>query len=481
MDTNEHARQLRDFAEYKQIHPDFFTQEQTPEEQLNYFKKMKAQLKRGDAENKESRKKGFQNLDRAVESKAKDKAERAAREEIEQEADRILREGDPINYVKEQFSKIHIGDDTIFAGLAASIGSQLCCNTEGIQPGLTGESGKGKTDACRAFFHLLPEKYKLSGSFSDMSLFYHLKQPGTVLFFDDAANLREKIQDIIKQSTSAFQEKYIHRTIDKSGNARELPLPPRLVYWITSVGGNYEMQFLNRQMNLSVDDTTNQDELVIKSTLERYKEGNFRFTESKEVLICRAIIENLKDHPPVNVKIPFADRIEYQDKRNRRNHPMLLDTICAFAAIRQYQRDRDQDGAILATPDDFDITKKLWNGIGKEQIGKLSKDDLRTLTCIIEHGDKSYDGTYTIARQIAMSILKFPSKKLHNIIHGKEGVGGLREKVEGFELVKGSKTVTSDYGNKMVHCDELQYSGTLDIFGQYQDVVWLTENKNKEI
>jgi hypothetical protein len=466
---------IRELKEYEQRHPDFFTQEQTPEEKLNYFKKMKAQLRMGDAESKENRKKGFQNLDRAVESKVKDKAERAEREEIEQGADLILREGDPVAYLKEEFLKIHIGDDTIFLGLAASIGSQLCRNTEGIQPGLTGESGKGKTDSCRAFFHLLPEKYKMGGSFSDMSLFHHLKQPGTVLFFDDAANLREKITDIIKQSTSAFQEPYIHRTIDKSGNAKELPLPPRLVYWITSVGGNFEMQFLNRQMNLSVDDTTNQDELVIKSTGERYKAGNFRFRESKNILICRAIVENLKDQPPVNVKIPFADRIEYQDKRNRRNLPMLLDTICAFAAIRRYQREIDQDGAILATPADFDIAKKLWNGIGKEQIGKLSKDDLRVLTCIKEHGDKSCDGTYSIARQTAMSILKFPSKKLHNIIHGKEGVGGLREKVEGFELVKGSKTVVSNFGNKMVHCDELQYSGALDIFGQYQDVVWLTE------
>lgn len=366
--------------------------------------------------------------------------------------------------------------------MLASIGSQLCSNTEGIQPGLTGESGKGKTDSCRAFYHLLPEKYTLRGSFSDMSLFYHLKNPGTILFFDDAAHLKEKIKDIIKQSTSAFQEPFIHRTIDKTGNAKELPLPPRLVYWITSVGGNFEMQFLNRQMNLSVDDSINQDELVTKSTLERYKAGVSRFEVSKEVLICRAIIENLKDQAPVNVKIPFADRIEYQDKRNRRNHPMLLDTICAFAAIRQYQRQRDPDGAILAAPGDFDIAKTLWNGIGREQIGKLSKDDLRVITCIIEHGDKSCDGTYSIARRKVMSILKFPSKKLHNLIHGIEGTGGLKEKVEGFEVVQGSKTAeTRDGEKRTVLYDELQYSGSLDLFGEYQDVVWLTKNENMEI
>ena len=462
------------FEEYKKKNPEFFPEGTPLKKQYAYFEKIQKRRE----EEKEQKKDNFHKLDRAIDKKDKEKAERAEREEIEQEADRILRSGDPIDFLKEQFSKIHIGDDTIFTGLLASIGSQLCSNTEGIQPGLTGESGKGKTDSCRAFFHLLPEKYKIMGSFSDMSLFYHLKQQGTVLFFDDAAHLKEKLQDIIKQSTSAFQEPFIHRTIDKQGNARELPLPSRLVYWITTVGGNFEMQFLNRQMNLSVDDSTNQDESVIKNTLERYKSGIFRFNENKEILICRAMIENLKDQPPVNVKIPFADRIEYQDKRNRRNHPMLLDTICAFAAIRQYQRDRDKDGAILANLDDFDLTKNLWNNIGKEQIGKLSKDDIRVLTCIKEHGNKSVDGTYIITRQEALSFLKFSSKKLHNLIHGNEGIGGLREKVVGFELVPGSKTVeTPDYGRKTIRCDDLRYSGSMDVFGQYQDVVWLTKNE----
>jgi hypothetical protein len=158
---------------------------------------------------------------------------------------------------------------------------------------------------------------------------------------------------------------------------------------------------------------------------------------------------------------------------------MLLDTICAFAAIRQYQRERDPDDAIRAAPADFEIAKVLWNGIGREQIGKLSKDDIRVITCIKEHGDKSCDGTYSIPRQTAMSILKFPSKKLHTIIHGIEGNGGLREKVEGFELIKKSKTVqTTEEERRTVLYDELQYSGSLDIFGQYQDVVWLTKNEN---
>ena len=417
----------------------------------------------------------FKTLDQAVEKKTIQRKERKQKEAIEQEADRILREGDPISYLYDQFSKIHTGDKIIFYALLVSIGTQLCRSSEGIHPGLTGESGKGKTDSMRTLFHLLPEEYKMKGSFSNKSFFYHLKKPGTVLFFDDAANLREEIKDMIKQSTSAFQEPFTHRTVDRQ-HAIEMVLPARLVYWITTVGGNFEIQFLNRQMNLSVDDSTNQDDLVMSVTLERYQKGKVRFAESEGVLISREIFKILKDLEPVIVKIPFADKIHWNQPKNRRNLPMFLDTICAFTAIHQFQRMKDEDSAIIATRGDFDLAKILWTGISQEQVGKLTKDDLRVLNCIKEKGEKSHMGIYSIPRQDAKRALSFSDTKMHLIIHGKDGVGGLREKVEGFDLVKGSKTVELiGGGTRTVHCDEFEYDGSHDTFGQFNDLVWIVE------
>jgi len=466
----------RDFEAFKEKHPEYFPTDTPIEKQKAVFRSIRAQQRQQKDEVTENRKKAHQALDKTVEKKTRDRAERAERNKIEQEADLILRKGDPIEYIKEQFSKIHIGDEIIFYGLLASIGSQLCRTSDGIQPGLTGESGKGKTDSCRALFHLLPEDYKMAGSFSNKSLFYHLKKPGTVLFFDDAARLSEEIQDMIKQSTSAFQEQFIHRTVDNHG-ARELPLPPRLVYWITTVGGNFEMQFLNRQMNLSVDDSTNQDELVMAVTLERYQQGNSRFAISEEVKICREIFKTLKDRDPVTVKIPYADKIHWNQPKNRRNLPMFLDTINAFTAFRQYQRDPDPDGSgsILAGREDFELAKKLWSGISREQVGKVGKDDIRLLSCIKEKGDKSHDGIYTIPRQLAKKITGFSACKMDLIINGKNGTGGLKEKVEGFDVIKGSKTTGDEFNKRTVHCDELQYDGSLDIFGEFNDLVWIVE------
>lgn len=463
-----------EFEKYKIDHPGFFPDNQPIKKQIEYFKSMQVGLRQQKAEAEERKEKGFKILDQTVEKKTSERAERAERDKIDQEADRILREGDPIAYLKEQFSKIHIGDDTIFYGLLASIGSQSCRSSDGIQPGLTGESGKGKTDACRALYHLLPDDYKMRGSFSNKSLFYHLKKPGTVLFFDDAARLHEDIQDIIKQSTSAFQEPFIHRTVDR-GVPKELLLPARLDYWITTVSGNFELQFLNRQMNLSVDDSTNQDEKVMTVTLERYQQGEDRFIESEEVHICREMIKILKDLEPVIVKIPFADKIHWNQPKNRRNLPMFLDTVTAFTAFRQFQRERDETGAIIATRDDFELAKKLWTGIGKEQVGKLTKDDLRLLNCIKEKGEKSHTGIFSIPRMIAKRELGFSDYKMDLIINGKNGTGGLKEKVEGFELIRGTKTTGDEYLKRTIHFDELEYDGSLDTFGQFNDLVWIID------
>ncbi len=154
---------------------------------------------------------------------------------------------------------------------------------------------------------------------------------------------------------------------------------------------------------------------------------------------------------------------------------MFLDTINAFAAFHQLQRDRDSSGAILATREDFDLAKLLWTGIGREQVGKLTKDDLRLLNCITEKGEKSHDGIYIIPRQIAKRGLCFSDYKMDLIINGKNGAGGLRDKVDGFQVNKGSKTTGDEYNKRTVHCDELEYDGSLDTFGQFNDLVWIVE------
>jgi hypothetical protein len=126
---------------------------------------------------------------------------------------------------------------------------------------------------------------------------------------------------------------------------------------------------------------------------------------------------------------------------------------------------------------DFTLAKDLWAQIAREQVGKLSKDDLRLLNCIVENGEKSYNGVFSISRSDAKRILGFTDRKMHLILNGNDGVGGLTEKLEGFDLVRGTKTIElREGGHKTVHCDSLEYNGQLDTFGQFNDVVWVLKD-----
>jgi len=92
---------------------------------------------------------------------------------IKKKALDILRYGDPVEYILNVYSRLHVGDVQIGKVLLLSIANQSVLNSEGLQPKLSGASGKGKTHAAKVMFHLIPDVgYKLEGSLSAKSMYY---------------------------------------------------------------------------------------------------------------------------------------------------------------------------------------------------------------------------------------------------------------------------------------------------------------------
>ncbi len=347
----------------------------------------------------------------------------------------ILERGDPVRFIMDTFNHIHVGDRDVGTLLLCTIGAQLCSNTKGLHPGLTGESGKGKSDACRAMFHLVPKEYKINSSLSAKALFYRGLVPGTVIFLDDIDQLDMEFQRIIKESTTKYQEGHEHTYTNpkKEGPDKTdvVSIPPRCTWWITSVGGTFDLQVLNRQLTLAVNEDDAQDTAVIEKIFERAETGEYELEESEDVLTCREIFRLLCSATAQKIRIPYArDHIIWNDKKNRRNPGMFIDTVRAFAAINQYQRGRDAEGNIIANVDDFKEAKRLWAGIEKEQVSKLNKNEFRVLELI---SNASLDGlTFGKIQQLA----KMPKSTLSVILNGRKQqdgtmVGGLLSKVPG--------------------------------------------------
>jgi hypothetical protein len=259
-----------------------------------------------------------------------------------------------------------------------TVGCSLCSNTEGLQPDLSGESGKGKSDACKAVLHLMPQDYVFKGSRSTLALFHEEYIPeGSVIFLDDVGTFSEKEEQLIKTISSQYQAPYTHTYTDMkmtgAKKAQTVSLPRGLTFWITSVSSSFDVQIGNRYLKMTVDESIEQDIGVFDRQKESAKNGTYRLAETEGVEISRRLIRHLKELFPVTVVIPFVDYIEWKGIENRRNFPMFCDIIRTSAVFNQYRRTRLPNGSIVASLEDYDRAERLWAPFERAQTTGLTK------------------------------------------------------------------------------------------------------------
>ena len=346
----------------------------------------------------------------------------------------ILQTGDPIEFILAAYRRIHVGDEAIGKVLLMSIANQSVLNSEGLQPKLSGPSGKGKTHAAKAMFHLVPDVgYKLEGSLSAKSMYYHHDlKAGTIIFSDDI-KMNADLEDTLKRAMSNFQQPTTHRTVTKEGYA-ELEIPERIAWWLTSVDSPFSDELLNRLFGLDVDDSTDQDEAVTRQQLERAKHGDVALPEDDDVNVCRSIIQEVRKRT-FKVLILYSDYIVWNGTGDRRNLPRFLDLIKGFAVIRFMQRNEVFDGEILANIQDFTDAKALYEqGIAGLNT-KLTKAELRLVTWMAENGKLTINEI--VKKYLKPNGGQYTTEAIRKILEGKRDGKGLTEKVPGM-LVHGS-------------------------------------------
>lgn len=353
---------------------------------------------------------------------------------IKKKALDILRNEDPVEHILSIYSRLHVGDVQIGKVLLLSIANQSVLNSEGLQPKLSGASGKGKTHAAKAMFHLIPDVgYMLEGSLSAKSMYYYPDlKPGTVIFSDDI-RINADLEDTLKRAMSNFQQPTLHRTVTREGYA-ELEIPERIAWWLTSVENPYGDELLNRLFGLDVDDSVGQDEAVTKQQLERAKYGDVALPEDDDVKVCRAIINEVKKKL-FKVIIPYSDQIDWKGAGDRRNLPRFLDLIKGFTALRFMQRLEVDNNEVLASIKDFEDAKALYEQ-GKTGLAtKLTKAELRLVSWMVGKGPLSINDI--VKEYLKPNGGQYTSEAIRKMLEGKRDGKGLTDKVPGM-LVHGS-------------------------------------------
>jgi primase-polymerase (primpol)-like protein len=355
-------------------------------------------------------------------------------EEIKEKALEVLKNGNPVQFVADACGRIVLGAETAFKKLSSCVSVQNIRQSAGLHPKFSGDSGGGKTFISYTFAHHLPQEAVIKGSMSAKSGFYHKDGNRVLRLLDDYQDGNEDLDTTIKQTTSDFHSPYQHRTLIKQV-AATLEIGSEQTWLVTSVDTSQDIQVINRQLPINVDDSVGLTKKVNDRTIERYGKAEEQRPTDETVLICRAMFQILRDDGYIDVAVPFWERIEWIDNSNRRNPSIFMDLVIAHTAMNRYQRERDSEGRYLATEDDFQAAKALFNDNDAEELVKrLTKRERDVIEKLVAN-----PSGYT--RDELAELLKVAPERISQIIGGQKGNSGLKQKVQIAETRK-SETIT---------------------------------------
>ena len=309
-------------------------------------------------------------------------------------AKKVLEYGDTIAFLMKQYHRNHRGDETMGKGWFCSFASGQSLTSNGIQPTAhSDDPGMGKTDSGKAAFHCIHTRGELETSVSAMSLYRDKTlRPGDIIFSDDV-EWSTALTSTVKRAMSNFQRKTHHTTLDKDNELKRYALPPRLLWWFTSVESSANDQIVDRQFLFDVDNSEDHHRGVNDDIQGLRAAGNLKFDVDDDILTARCITYLIKKAAPFKVLIPYAGFINWKLPRGHRDLNRFLDLIDALAILRYPQRSpkKGEDGAtwLTATIEDYKEAKRIFASRQKNIRTHLTDAENRLITVMVERAEWS--------------------------------------------------------------------------------------------
>lgn len=286
----------------------------------------------------------------------------------------IMTRGDPIGYILDTWNKFHSGDRQFgYVLLCSSVCSSIAAS-DGLAINIKGDPGGGKSYACRSMLHLIPPQWWIRRSLSDKAIFYSDSIHPDMIFFSDNARMSDDVRTIFKNSVNDFQEQIEHEAFNWQCKNEILNIPPRLTWWLTAAADIDDVEVERRCLKIVLDVSEQRLETISDRLQKRRQKCEEKYPEDyPEVKICRAIFKELKSKKE---KVVFNFNIKFKDGLSINKQNMVFELLLATTLINKYQRQRDVNGAILATKEDFKTVVDNFAAISDTQVGELTKQEL---------------------------------------------------------------------------------------------------------
>lgn len=178
---------------------------------------------------------------------------------------------------------------------------------------------------------------------------------GKVLYLEDAGN-----NILNSEVVKVFCSSETKSTIIVNNKAKDFTQVGKPILVITSASGNLHKENLRRFSVCDLDETDDQTKGIKRRQAEEVRTG-IRIDYESYIIKAMGMLKDVK------VVIPFAtNKLADSFPNNiiiRTNFPKFLDYIKASACLHQYQRDRNKKGEVIATKQDYEIAREVFNKI----------------------------------------------------------------------------------------------------------------------
>lgn len=294
-------------------------------------------------------------------------------------AKEIAEGGESFDYIFSVWQKRHNGDAPLGKELLFSLGSQSVSNSKGIHVLATGEGGYGKSDGIVKMGRLVYPAYWKNGDVTPQSLYYNGSSmlDGTVVGLEDVV-WKSELGTSVKRITSDFQEGASKTTTDKM-KGKEVQTAKRIVFWASCADNEADEQLRDRFLMYSVKSEEKRKEEIIEH-MKAIDAGEQHPEEYEfETLVCQCLTYDLKQKL-FHVTIPFAKSIVFAG--DPRAYGIFADMIRSSAAFHYLKREKDEADRLIATVEDFENAKSLYEEIGGHDRDKFTERELDVLNAI---------------------------------------------------------------------------------------------------
>jgi len=446
-------REAEDIAEYERLHPDFFPDGTTPEQKIKHLKKIGNARKKGADQKHET----FQKLDQMVETATASKAAAKERSAYEQAAIKVLKTGNPLDFLLDGFRFNHAGHEENARAIIYAYCAQSSGTSKGIQPEVTGSKGSGKSHSISSTLFLMPPEYIWESSFSPKFLYYKPPLQGCIIYIDE--RLSDELVNLVKKIMSNFQRETRYGTIIERKTV-DLVIPKRIVVMGSTVNGAGDDQYNDRTVQVGILNTLADDEKYYEFESQRRSEGRPEFQLNDHIKTCRAMLRYIRGREFI-VTIP---RIKFAYLHDKRLINILFDFVEASAILNYMQREfTEKEGVVTVTPNHADLTAALnfemFRMNNAEAEGRLTRAET-ALHQKIQGVVKSTGGEFSES-EIA-DIYGKSQNAVRKLLYGDGGTqytitGGLVDKTPGWYTIAPS-TNPDLKGANVIRCKKLQMS-----------------------